>query len=98
MTSRIALLAASLAAALVLAAGVVSIGLTPGGAADTLPGAEPVSATAAAPAASPEPVTQVDTIYLTPQATPKVIVNKVVSTTPASGGGEHEDENETESD
>jgi hypothetical protein len=94
MTTRIALFAASLAAALVLAAGMVSIGLTPGGAIGAAPVTEPVAATA--PVTAPEPVTQVDTVYLTPTATPQVIVSKVVKTQPASGGGENENESESD--
>jgi hypothetical protein len=98
MASRIALFTASLAAALVLAAGMALIGMAPGGVADAAPVADPVAATAPAPAATPDPVTQVDTVYLTPQATPKVIVTKVVKTKPAAPSGENENESESETD
>lgn len=99
MFSRIALFAGSLAAALVLAAGLAYIGLAP---ATTAPaGAQAqveVVDTAAVTADTPQAnEVQVDTVYLSPQATPavtevvKVVHKKAAAGTSSSGeGDEHE--------
>ena len=88
MSSRIPLFVAACAAALVLVVGFTFAGMAPGAATTGAPVSVPVAATAPAP---PQPVTQVDTVYLTPQATPQVVVTQVVQTQTASGG-EHENE------
>jgi hypothetical protein len=100
MINRIALAAASLAAALVLAAGLALAGFGPAAPAADAQASDPsteqvVAATADAPA--PTEQIQVDTVYLTPKATPEVIVTKVVRERPAtattrSSGGETENE------
>jgi hypothetical protein len=55
------------------------------------PGAEPAAATSGAPA--PLEAVQVETVYLQPQATPEVIVNKIVQTT---SGRHHDDDEDSE--
>ncbi len=93
MPTRVALLAASLAASAVLAVGLALFGLAP---------ASPVSgplatldpAAATAPDQPQAPVTQIDTVYVvpptptpTPAPTPSpIIIERVVTT----GGGEHD--------
>jgi len=95
MLNRIALFAASLAAALVIAAGMALAGIGPGSdmAPASVASADPaVDPAAATTAPDPTPQVQVDTVYLAPKATPRVIVTKVIKTKPAShgddGGGE----------
>jgi hypothetical protein len=98
MIHRIALLAASAAAALVLAIGLAVTGFGP---ADPTAGgqavdqADPATATADLPA--PTEQVQVDTVYVAPQPTPETIVTKVVKVKPARNGGE-DGENEAEND
>ena len=75
MRSRLALFAASLAASGVLAAGLAVVGLSsaPVPAADS-------TITAPATDAPPAPITQIDTVYVAPQAAPaEVVVTKVVN-------------------
>jgi len=98
MFHRTALFAASLAAAMVLATGLALTGFAPSDPSAGVPaaevtGAEPAAAATGLPA-STDPQIQVDTVYLTPQATPKVIIHKVtkVKTATRSGGGEGEHE------
>jgi hypothetical protein len=87
MIHRVAIFAASLVAAGALAIGFVIAGLAP---AATPIAAQPVSAPAAA-TDSPAPVVQVDTVYVTPQATPQdVIVTNTVSAPGGGEGNEHE--------
>jgi hypothetical protein len=90
MLSRVSLFAASLAAALVVASGLSLAGVAPSPAATTAPVVVPAAATA--PVEAPQPVTQVDTVYLTPQESPQVVVTKVVKTVPSSNGGDGETE------
>ncbi len=74
MHNRLALFAASLAASGVLAAGLAFVGLSPA----PVPAAD---STIAAPVtdAPPAPITQIDTVYVAPQATPaEIVVTKVV--------------------
>ncbi len=74
MRNRLALFAASLAASGVLAAGLVFVGLSPA----PVPAAD-ATITAPVTNAPPAPITQIDTIYVTPQATPaEVVVTQVV--------------------
>jgi hypothetical protein len=96
MLSRIALFSASLAAALVIAGGLALTGLAPQQAQAEAPVAEPAAATAAAPAETP-PQVQVDTVYLTPEVAPEVIVTKVVKIAKAHAVGD-EGENESGDD
>ena len=88
MLQKIALAAASMTAALVLAGGLALAGFGwPAPAADmqTIDQVVPADATLAAPQ---EPQVQVDTVYLTPQATPKdITVTKVQVATVSSGHG-----------
>jgi hypothetical protein len=94
MLQRTLLLIASLAAALVLAAGLALAGFgpaSPGSGAQAVdPVAEPAAATA--DTGAPLEAVQVDTVYLKPAPTPEVIVTKVVQTKAAH----HDDENEHE--
>ncbi len=76
MLTRVALLAASLVASLVLAIGMAVVGLAP---------AAPAAAPAAATAAPPDPITQIDTVYVAPQATPPTVVVQQVVNAPGSG-------------
>jgi hypothetical protein len=96
MLKKISLLAASLTAALVLAGGLALAGFGPGTASDQpqlVNDAAPVAPVSTADAATQEPPVQIDTVYLTPKATPKSItVTKVRVTKASSGGGEHEHE------
>ncbi len=89
MIHRLAIFAATLVAAAGLAVGLVVAGLAPG----TAPAAaEPVSAPVATTEVPP-PVVQVDTVYLTPKATPKdVIVTRVVTASHRGEDGENERE------
>ena len=93
MLTRVALFAASLAASAVLAVGLALFGLAP--LAPTAgPGVPAEPAAASAPDQAPEPVTQIDTVYVvpptpapTPEPTPSpIIIQRVVTT----GGGESE--------
>jgi hypothetical protein len=94
MTSKLALLVASLTAALVLAAGLALTGFGPQSGPDAVQLAEPVAATADAPA--PEPTIQVDTVYLAPRPTPQdVVVTKVRDVAPATA---ERDDDETGGD
>ncbi len=87
MFNRLALFAASLAAAGVLAAGLAFVGLAPA----PVPAADS-TITIQATDAPPAPITQVDTVYIAPQATPaEVVVTQVV---PAEHHGDDEDEHE----
>lgn len=90
MLTRVALFAASLAAAAVLAVGLALFGLGPARPAAGSP-ADPVAASNAAPA----PVTKIETVYVVP-ATPTpspdptpspIVIQRVVG----GSGGEHED-------
>jgi hypothetical protein len=77
MRNRLALFAASLAASGVLAAGLAFVGLSPA----PVPAADS-TITAPITDATPQAVTQVDTIYVAPQATPaEVVVTQVVPST-----------------
>ena len=111
MIQRLALLLGSIAASAVLAVSLAAAGFAPA------PSAAPT--TAPAPAAvqqvavevpTPEPTTQVDTVYVKPAAPPKtiriiktaptkapVVIHKIVRST-AGRDGENESGNETESD
>ncbi len=94
MLTRVALLAASLATSAVLALGLAIAGVGSARPAATSPQVTP--AAASAPDAPPQPVTQVDTVYVVPSAaagpnptpapTPSPIVVKRVVVTPAGGG------------
>jgi hypothetical protein len=87
MRNRLALFAASLAASGVLAAGLAFVGLSPA----PVPAAD-ATITVPAADATPEPITQVDTIYVAPQATPaEVVVTQVV---PAKHHDDDGNENE----
>ena len=86
MRSRLALFAASLAASGVLAVGLAFVGLSPA----PVPAADTITITATD--APPEPITQIDTIYVAPQATPaEVTVTQVVT-------DKHHDDDENESE
>jgi hypothetical protein len=88
MIHRVAIFAASLAAAGALAVGLVVAGFAPA----TAPvDAQPVSAPVVAATDTPAPVVQVDTVYVTPQATPKdVVVTKTVKAKSHDDDDEHE--------
>ena len=87
MVHRIALFIASLAAALVLAAGLALSGLAP--AAGPAPLIADVAPAVTDPA--PTPTVQVDTVYVTPKVKPRhVTVTRTVGPTRRSGEGEHE--------
>jgi len=95
MLQRSLLLVASLAAALVLAAGLALAGFGPAapgpGTQAVEPAADPAAATA--DASAPLEAVQVDTVYLTPAPTPEVIQREVVKTQSAHhDDGEHERE------
>ena len=98
MITRFALFAASLAAALVLAAGAVLVTAPPAPAADVM--------VDAAAQTTPAPVIQVDTVYVTPEpavpAAPAATPEPVAPATAAPvavNGGEHEgNENEGDDD
>jgi hypothetical protein len=94
MIHRVALLVASLAAALVLAVGMAMAGLAPASSpAPRTDGDQVVAATDSA--APPEPAIQVDTVYLVPPGEPAdVTLTKVVR----APSGEHEDEHESGGD
>ncbi|MDP2349586.1 MAG: hypothetical protein Q8M74_00315 [Chloroflexota bacterium] len=94
MINRVAIFAASIVAALALAAGLVIAGLGPGsGAADLQPVSAPVVATTDAPA----PLVQVDTVYVEPASTPQdIVVTKVVKA--ASHGDDDGNEDEGSDD
>ena len=117
MVQRIALLIGSIAAAAVLTVALATAGFAPG--ATVAPTDAPVAAAAedvvvAADQATPQPTVQVDTVYVQPAATPKVVrvvrtakpaatpppivVRKVVKA--PAGGGENEGagENQGEDD
>jgi hypothetical protein len=104
MLQRITLLAASAAAALVLAAGLALAGFGPAApAADTGisdPAMEPAAATI--DSSAPLEAVQVDTVYLEPAPTPEVVVTKVVRETTAGhhddDEGEHDGDHEGEDD
>lgn len=100
MLTRVALLAASLAASAVLALGLAIAGVVFARPAATPPGVD-TPAAASAPAAPPQPVTQIDTVYVVPPAagpnptpapTPSPIIVKRVIVTPAGGveGGDND--------
>ncbi len=85
MIHRFAFFAASLAAAVALAVGLALAGFAPAGAPA---GAAPVTATIDP---LPQPTVQVDTVYLSPPATPQdVTVTKVVGPSGGEDGNEHE--------
>jgi hypothetical protein len=67
MIQRVAILAASLVAAAGLAVGLVVAGIAPAAAPVA---AEPVSAPVVAATDAPQPVVQVDTVYVAPQVEP----------------------------
>ncbi len=94
MIQRLALFAASLAAAAVLAVGLALAGVgRPGGPdAASAPVTQPAAATAVAPA---EPAVQVDTVYVAPQPSPQEIT---VTKTARATGGAAEAGNEGEDD
>jgi hypothetical protein len=86
MHNRLALFAASLAASGVLAAGLAFVGLSPA----PVPAADS-TVTAPVTDAPPAPITQIDTVYVAPQATPAdIVVTKVVPATHHGddGGGD----------
>ncbi len=116
MVQRIALLLGSVAAAAVLTVALAAAGFAPGA---TIQPSDPPVATSpaqdlvvAADQATPEPTVQVDTVYVAPAATPKVIrvtktakpaatlppivIHKVVKV--PAGGGENESESEGQDD
>jgi hypothetical protein len=75
MSNRVALFAASLVASGVLAVGLAATGIFPV-ATPAAPATDPVAAAATAP----EPVTQIDTVYVAPALAPQQItVQKVVT-------------------
>jgi hypothetical protein len=84
MFTRVALLVASLAASAVLAIGLSLAGFAP--AAPVTPAAQPATVAAVAPA----PITQIDTVYVAPQATPQQITVQKVVTTHHSGDDDNE--------
>jgi hypothetical protein len=93
MLNRVALLAASAVAALVIAGGLALSGFGPQQPA--VDAVQVVDAVAGpADAAAPDASVQVDTIYLTPQATPGVIdvtqVREASRHVDEDDGGEHE--------
>lgn len=85
MLQRLALFAASLAAALVIAGGLALAGFGP-----SAPAADPAVEQVASTPDSP-PV-QVDTVYVAPQATPEQITVTKVKTAARSGENEAEHE------
>jgi hypothetical protein len=92
---RIALFSASLVAALALAAGLALAGFGPGTDQAVAPVSDPVAATDQAP----EPIVQVDTVYVAPEPTPEEIVVTEVRAASGHGdedhdGGEHEGQGE----
>lgn len=98
MLKKIALLAASLTAALVIAGGLALAGFgapaAPGTAGDMQVVDQvlaPVDAGAPVDAVAPEPVVQVDTIYLAPQATPKEITVTTIKEAKATSHGDDGD-------
>ncbi len=79
MLKKLILFAGSLAASLGLAGALALAGFAPGGAAHLGPGPAAADSSAGGPDASPQPVVQVDTIYVaTPPAQKTVTVHKVV--------------------
>jgi hypothetical protein len=94
MLTRVALLAASLTASAVLVIGLALFGLVPPSPA-IVPATGTDQSVAAVSQGEPQPVTQIDTVYVvpptptpTPEPTPSpIIIQRVVTT----GGGEHED-------
>jgi hypothetical protein len=84
MLTRVALLAASLAASAALAVGLALAGYAP--AASVAPAARPAAPIAGAPA----PITQIDTVYVAPQATPQQITVEKVVTAHHSGDDDNE--------
>ena len=98
MINRIALLAASLVAGLVLAAGLAVAGFGPATPAADAQALDPAIESAAAATDTPAATdpAQVETVYLTPQATPEVIVNTVVDTASAGGDDDGHEENDSE--
>ncbi len=94
MLTRVALLAASLAASAVLAIGLALFGLASSAPAGGLIAPiDPAAATATDQA--PQPITQIDTVYVvpptptpTPQPTPSpIIIQRVVTTGGGDGAG-----------
>jgi len=85
MFNRVALLVASLAASLVLAVGLALAGFVPASPAPSAATAATAAATDPATAAPPAPITQIDTVYVAPQATPQQITIQKVVTTHHSG-------------
>lgn len=92
MINRSALAVAAAVAALVLAVGLALAGLGPAALVADSQAADPVAEPAAATSGAPAPLeaVQVDTVYLQPQATPEVIVNRIVQSAP----GGHRDDDE----
>jgi len=87
MTNRVALFAASLVASGVLAVGIAATGIFPV-ATPAAPAAEPVAATGAAP----QPITQIDTVYVDPAPTPQQItIQQVVTSGHGDDGNEGDD-------
>ena len=87
MNTRVALFAASLAASGALTVGLVLAGFAPSAPA---PVASTVTA-APATAAPPAPITQIDTVYVAPQATPAIVtVQKVVTGRSRGDDGGHD--------
>lgn len=95
MINRIALAVAAAAAALVLAVGLALAGFGPAAPVADSQAAEPLAEPAAATAGAPAPLeaVQVETVYLQPQATPEVIVNRIVQAAP---GRQHDDDEDDE--
>ena len=90
MLRNATLLAASLSAALVIACGLAFAGLGPASPPSPAVVVDPAAATDAPTA---EPPVQVDTVYLTPKATPRsVTITKVRTASSHHGDGEHESE------
>ena len=89
MVHRVALLVASLAAAITLAAGFVLAGFSPQ--ADPVEAAPVATDVSADP--SPTPRVQVDTVYVAPQAPPQdVTVTKVIKSSRGDDEGEGGDD------
>lgn len=88
MVQRVALFIATLAAALVVAAGLALSGLAP--AADPAPVI--AEAAPAATDAAPTPTVQVDTVYVTPKVKPKHVTVTRTVRSGSNGEGEHDGE------
>jgi hypothetical protein len=96
MIKKLSLLAASLTAALVIAGGFALAGFGPATVGDQpqlVNDAAPVAPVSTADAAPQEAPVQIDTVYLTPQETPKSVTVTKVRVTKAT---HHDDDGENE--